>query len=281
MHRRGFVDVANGQVHYRTAGDPEAPCLVMFHGSPGSSFSLAPLMERLGRRFRVVALDTRGNGDSTPLENENPDIADFAMAHIEAMDVLGIARCALYGFHTGVSIATEIALARPAQIDRLVFEGVSVFDPDQASGLVVGGHAPDIVPDLNGTHLVRAWTMVRDAYLFWPWWQRRRTTRRKLGLPSAEILTGETIEILKSSRTYYRSYQAALRYPKRQRLPLLKQPVLVCANPEDQLYEFLDEAVDLIPNSIKVVLAPPDEEAADDKNAGLMQDFLVGGSLAP
>lgn len=274
MHRRGFVDVPGGQVHFRTAGAPGAPHLVMFHGSPGASFSLVPLLERLGRRFHVYALDTRGNGHSTPHELPDPEIADYAAAHLEAIDALEIDRCSLYGFHTGTAIATEIALERPALVQNMIFEGVSVFDPDEAGSLVAGGHAPDIVPDLSGAHLMQAWTMVRDAYLFWPWWQRRQSTRRSLGLPPAEVLTGEAIEILASSRSYFKSYAAALRYPKRLRLPLLRHRTLVCAHPEDQLFSYLDEVAALIPNATKAVLTRLGQERAVDLNASLMADFL-------
>ena len=39
--RRGFADIDEGQVHYRTAGNGDPP-LVMFHMSPTSSQHLDP-----------------------------------------------------------------------------------------------------------------------------------------------------------------------------------------------------------------------------------------------
>lgn len=65
--RRGFVDIAAGQVHYRYAdtGRGGRP-LVMLHPSPGS----AKMLEGLARRFAmtrpVYRLDTLGDGDSSP-----------------------------------------------------------------------------------------------------------------------------------------------------------------------------------------------------------------------
>jgi pimeloyl-ACP methyl ester carboxylesterase len=66
--RRGFADVAEGQVHYREAGQSAQGGLplLMLHASPGSAKLLEPLMGELGRRRRVVATDTLGNGDSSP-----------------------------------------------------------------------------------------------------------------------------------------------------------------------------------------------------------------------
>ena len=58
--KRGFVDVPDGQAHYRALGDPARPALVMLHGSPGSGYSLMPLARHLARGRHVVAIDTLG-----------------------------------------------------------------------------------------------------------------------------------------------------------------------------------------------------------------------------
>ena len=81
--QRGFVQVVDGQVHYRTAGQPCRVPLVLLHASPGSSRTLDPLTLRFGRSRQVFALDTMGNGDSSPPAVSEPDIADFSAATIE------------------------------------------------------------------------------------------------------------------------------------------------------------------------------------------------------
>jgi pimeloyl-ACP methyl ester carboxylesterase len=272
--KRGFVDIAEGQAHYRTCGDANARVLVMFHGSPGSSFSLTPLMRHLGRGRRVIALDTLGNGDSSPHAKDTPEIRDLADAHMRAIGALGLKEYDLYGYHTGTSISTEISIARPEQVRRIVLEGVSVFSGGDQANLYANNHAPDIPLDLSGTHLIAAWTMVRDAHLFWPWWDRSAGARRTLGLPSPAYLTTEMIEVLKASRTYFKSYNAALRYPKRERLPLIKHPTLIAACPSDQLFGFLDVAQSLVPNSRKVVTPDPHKDEDVAEAARIMLAFL-------
>jgi pimeloyl-ACP methyl ester carboxylesterase len=272
--KRGFVDIAEGQAHYRTCGDANARVLVMFHGSPGSSFSLTPLMRHLGSGRRVIALDTLGNGDSSPHAKDTPEIRDLADAHMRAIDALGLKVYDLYGYHTGTSISTEISIARPKQVRRIVLEGVSVFSGGDQANLFANNHAPDIPLDLSGTHLIAAWTMVRDAHLFWPWWDRSAGARRTLGLPSPTYLTTEMIEVLKASRTYFKSYNAALRYPKRERLPLIKQPTLIAACPSDQLFGFLDVAQSLVLNSRKVVTPDPHKDEDVAEAARIMLAFL-------
>lgn len=274
--KRGFADIPGGQAHYRTCGSSDLPVLVMFHGSPGSSFSLTPLMRHLAKGRRIIALDTAGNGDSTPLPQSQPEIRDFAEAHMQAIDALGLKEYDLYGYHTGTAISTEIVIARPQCVRRIILEGVSVFSGSDQNNLFANNHAPDIPIDLSGTHLIAAWTMVRDAHLFWPWWNRSAQARRPLGLPSAAYLNAETIEVLKAARTYFRSYNAALRYPKRERLPLISRPTLIAACPSDQLFEFLDGAHGLVLGSRKATTPDPHTDADVAEAARVMLEFLDG-----
>src|SRR5687768_28159 len=87
--RRGFVDIQEGQVHYRTCGSESGPPLVMIHGSPGSSYSLVPQARRLAARRWIILPDTLGNGDSSPPTKAQPEIADYANAHLRALQTLG------------------------------------------------------------------------------------------------------------------------------------------------------------------------------------------------
>ena len=84
--RRGFVDVDEGQIHYRACGAASNPVLVMVHGSPGGSRALVPLMEVLGESFRIYAPDTLGNADSSPATTDKVDIPYLADGLLRALD---------------------------------------------------------------------------------------------------------------------------------------------------------------------------------------------------
>jgi pimeloyl-ACP methyl ester carboxylesterase len=272
--KRQFVDIAEGQAHFRYCGNPDAPALVMLHGSPGSSYSLAPLMGHLARDRYVVALDTLGNGDSSPGAMDEPDIAYLAGAHLRAIDVIGLKTFDLYGFHSGATISAEISIRHGSRVRRLVLDGVSAFDSSERDNLLDNGQAPDIPVDYEGTQFVKAWTMVRDAHLFYPWWDRRAERRRMLGLPSAEYLHGEALEVLKACRTYYKSYRASISYPKRQRLPKITNPTLAVACPTDQLFDHLDTVVGLIPGAKKAVYPGSGSGSYLSELARIMLEFL-------
>lgn len=275
--RRQFVSIEEGQVHYRECGDPSRPVLVMFHASPGSSWNLSPLIEALGQHRRVIALDTLGNGDSAPPRPAEPDIAYYAGAHVRALDALGIGSFDLYGTHTGAAICMEVSIAQPARVRRIVMDGVSLFDPKMRDSMMDNNHAPALQADHFGTQMLRAFTMVRDAHLFWPWWNHTPERRRDRGLPDADYLHCEAVEVLKAWRTYHKSYRTALTYPKHERLPLVTSHTLVASSPTDPLRRFIEAVVALMPNARGLVTEGEDTPAALAATARTMVDFLDRG----
>ena len=249
--RRGFVDIEEGQIHYRTAGEGEPP-LVMFHMSPKSSRDLLPLIVPLSRTRQIIAPDTLGNGHSSPPTPAEPDLLYFADAHLRALDELGVERFDAYGAHTGAKIALELAITHPDRVRKLIFDGVSLRSADAADELISGIHAVEV--DHDGTHLMRAWHLVRDAYLFFPWFEHTAQFRTELGLPDPESLHEEVVELLAAMRTYHLSEWAAIRHMNQERLPLITVPTLVACAESDHLFRVLDAAAALVPNARKAPL---------------------------
>jgi pimeloyl-ACP methyl ester carboxylesterase len=270
--RRGFVDIEEGQVHYRSCGNRGNPPLVMLHYSPGSSYSLMPLALAFAEKRWVIALDSLGNGDSSPPARKDPKIPYYANAHWRALKKLGIEVFDLYGYHTGASMAIEIAIAAPESVRKMILDGVSLFSPQDLDRLMGNDHAPQIPVDQEGTQLQKCWMMVRDAHFFFPWWDRRPEAWRDHALPSAEYLHGEVLEVLKAVSTYHLTYRAALTYDKRVRAPLVKTETLVTASRDDPLSTMLDEAAALIPGARKLLTAGWD---GDEPRAETAKQFLA------
>jgi pimeloyl-ACP methyl ester carboxylesterase len=272
--RRGFVDIADGQIHYRHAGtDTGRTPLALIHQSPGSSKQLEKLMECMAARRHVVAPDTLGNGDSTPARVEAPDIAMLADAAWQALDRLLPSTFDLYGSHTGASIATDIAIAHPDRVRRLVIDGMGLYATDEQSE-ILDRYARQIEPDLEGTHLLKVWHFCRDQYLFWPYYNRRAEGRLANGLPDADTFHDFVVEVLKAMRSYHQSYRAAFRHPKREHLPLIRVPTLVVCSPSDMLRRYFADVAALIPGAQTADLPEWSDLDFEEGTASVIEKFL-------
>jgi pimeloyl-ACP methyl ester carboxylesterase len=271
---RAFVNLPQRQVHLRHAGTGGTP-LVMLHASPGSSKQLERLATRLGLNRSIIAPDTPGNGDSTPLENQQPAIADYAHATIELLDNMGHDSFDLYGSHTGASIAVEIAALFPERVRKIILDGAGLFsDQEQHEHLL--HYAPAIKPDIRGSHLNWAFMFCRDQYLFWPWYKHAAENSRGAGLPSPEVLHHWVLEVLKSIETYHLAYHASFRYQKRDRLPLVATPMLMLAAENDPLLDNTKAAVRLAPNARLQITPKSSMPDAPAIVASLIEAFLDG-----
>ncbi|MEM8854457.1 MAG: alpha/beta hydrolase [Pseudomonadota bacterium] len=254
--RRRFIDVGSAQVHARVAGPEDGRRLVAIHPSPGSSKQLEALVDGLGREgFFVLAPDTAGNGDSTPLATDTPTINDLADHAFAALSSMIDGPFDLYGSHTGASIAMEIAIAHPDRVGRLVLDGMGLYAADLQSD-VLDRYAREIRPDAEATHLMKVWHFCRDQYLFWPYYNRTEDGRLPNGLPDDDTLHDFVVEVLKAMRSYHRSYRAAFRHPKRDRLPLLTCPTLVVSSPSDMLHAYAAEVAALVRGARQTDLLP-------------------------
>ena len=122
-----------GVVSYREAGT--GPALVLLHGIGNQSGSWVRQLEALGGRFRTVAWDAPGYGESDRLPAESPTAADYAGALAGLLDALGIARAVLVGSSLGALVAGAFAASRPEQTAGLLLlnpaGGYGLADPKE------------------------------------------------------------------------------------------------------------------------------------------------------
>lgn len=114
---RGLVATPDGYIHYRALG--KGPPIMLFHINQQSSAVYRELMDCLGQRFRVVAIDLPSHGMSDHVTAQ-PTIGDYARAAVAVMDALDIRACHLLGEAVGAIIALEIA-AKYADRANMVF----------------------------------------------------------------------------------------------------------------------------------------------------------------
>lgn len=106
------------QIAFRDQGPPDrpdAPTLVLLHGSPGDNGAFWSLIPTLANEYRVVAPDLPGFGGST---HDIPDYAFAAHAHYlrQLLDSLHIQSAHIVGFSMGGGVALDFAEQAPDRV---------------------------------------------------------------------------------------------------------------------------------------------------------------------
>jgi len=103
MVRDETVTLDGVRLHYRDWGDPAAPPLVLLHAYLQHARTWDTVAQGLADRFRVLALDQRGFGESAWAADyhELRVVADVA----QFVDALGLGAVSLVGFSFGGSAA--------------------------------------------------------------------------------------------------------------------------------------------------------------------------------
>jgi pimeloyl-ACP methyl ester carboxylesterase len=117
--RLRFAMVATRRAQLSTMEAGSGPPIVALHGLGGTKGSFLPTVAELGRRFRVIAVDLPGFGDSEKPIGASYDARFFARAVIDLLDALELGRVHLVGNSLGGRIALEVGLLHPDRIDRL------------------------------------------------------------------------------------------------------------------------------------------------------------------
>ncbi|MCK4969047.1 MAG: alpha/beta fold hydrolase, partial [Thermoplasmata archaeon] len=93
------IQVEGRRWHYYTSGATDAPVLLMVHGFRSSARFFRPTLRAFSDRWRVVAPDLPGHGDSEPWDPEEDVVEQWALLEgflvalsLESMAVLGNSR---------------------------------------------------------------------------------------------------------------------------------------------------------------------------------------------
>jgi pimeloyl-ACP methyl ester carboxylesterase len=115
--RFGSVATRRARVSLVEAGD--GPAVLAIHGLGATKGSFLPTVAALATRFRTIALDLPGFGDSSKPIGAAYDSRFFATACVDLLDALRLDRVHLVGNSLGGRVALEVALRYPDRVGRL------------------------------------------------------------------------------------------------------------------------------------------------------------------
>ena len=114
-NRTGVVDGV--KLHYLAAGS--GPAIVLLHGYAETSRMWRPLIPTLAPRFRVIAPDLPGIGDSD-VPADGLDMARSAVRIHALVKGLGIEKAVVVGHDIGLMVAYAYAAQFPSETEKLV-----------------------------------------------------------------------------------------------------------------------------------------------------------------
>lgn len=112
------------QLNYTTAG--QGFPLLLLHGNGEDHTYFKHQMGPFSEKFRVIALDTRGHGQS-PRGTAPFTLEQFAEDLKGFLDSREIRRCHLLGFSDGANIALLFALKYPDYVEKLILNGADLY----------------------------------------------------------------------------------------------------------------------------------------------------------
>ncbi len=127
-HRTASIDGV--EVFYREAGPKDAPGVLLLHGFPTSSHMFRSLIPALADKYRVIAPDYPGFGQSA-----QPDRAKFAYTFdnyaniVEKLtETVGLKTYALYVMDYGAPVGYRLAVKHPDRVTALVVQNGNAYD---------------------------------------------------------------------------------------------------------------------------------------------------------
>jgi len=118
------IKVEDGEIYYETYG--KGSPLFLLHGNNENINSFREQIEPLSKHFKVIALDTRGQGNSVNYKSSPYTYEQFAIDLSAVMDALSIKKASLLGWSDGGNTALIFALKKPEKIEKMVLMGANL-----------------------------------------------------------------------------------------------------------------------------------------------------------
>jgi len=131
-----YVKLKDATFYYETYGSGEP--LLLLHGNGQSINAFAKQIPELSKTYRVIAVDTRGQGRSTDESTEPLTYDKFAEDMKQLLDSLHISSTNILGWSDGGNTGLIMAIKYPSYVNKLAITGaVLASTTDAVSGEIL------------------------------------------------------------------------------------------------------------------------------------------------
>jgi pimeloyl-ACP methyl ester carboxylesterase len=218
------VTVGPHQVHYLEGGRGEET-LVLLHGIFAEKDHWVDFARPLTGRYRVIAPDLPGFGESGRLPNQTYDYAAQTVRLKEWLDALGLDRVHLAGNSMGGTIAVLFAIAYPQRVASVALigapHGIRSPQPSAMDRLIDVGKAPLVAHDAAEFRQMMDLVFAKPPFLPYP------------------ILHATQQTALRNADSNMRLWRAQLkdRYLLDARITEVQRPTLILWGEKDQVFD--------------------------------------------
>ena len=130
-----YIDINDAKIYYEEYGQGEP--LIFLHGNNGSIEDFYQQIPFFAKHYRVIALDTRGQGRSTDLTNTPYTYEEFANDLLQVIQKLNLKKVNLVGWSDGGNTALIFNAQYSEIINKIVTIG-AVLNPNGVSEELIG-----------------------------------------------------------------------------------------------------------------------------------------------
>lgn len=127
MDELKFLDLHGDRVAYLDEGQGEV--ILLLHGMAGSSQTWRSILRPLSRKYRVIAPDLLGHGNSAKPRSDY-SLGAFAVWLRDLLDELGVAQATVVGHSLGGGVAMQFIYQHPDYCRRLILMNSGGLGPD-------------------------------------------------------------------------------------------------------------------------------------------------------
>lgn len=147
-YKSSFIQVdAEHSLYFEESGNPKGKPVLFLHGGPGSGTKESHREFFDPAVYRIILLDQRGSGKSTPHASLNNNTTWHLVEDIEFLrNKLGVDKWVVFGGSWGSTLALAYATEHPGRVKGLILRGIFLCRPKEITWFYQFG-AHHLYPD--------------------------------------------------------------------------------------------------------------------------------------